>query len=205
LILAIQIDSRFEPCWLPNNRAAGLWSLFALQLACISLLLLHVGMVFSEEMGWAVIDLGCVFSMGNHSHTFEFVLLVALMLGLLFTVLALREFLYAERRTDDILRVSQGSFVELLEEYFDEWSLTPSEREVALLAIKGFMIADIAKLRVTKEGTIKAHCNAIYRKASVSGRTQLLSRFIDDLIAHGMLCPEASRRVLCGVTVDQKA
>ena len=32
------------------------------------------------------------------------------------------------------------------------------------------------------EGTVKAQTNAIYRKAGVSGRSQLLSLFIEDLM-----------------------
>ena len=41
---------------------------------------------------------------------------------------------------------------------------------------------EIAVLRSTSEGTVKAQTNAIYRKAEVSGRSQLLSLFIDDLM-----------------------
>ncbi|NNF92563.1 MAG: helix-turn-helix transcriptional regulator, partial [Boseongicola sp.] len=63
-----------------------------------------------------------------------------------------------------------------------EWALTPAERDVALFAIKGFSTQDIADLRGVSEGTIKAQTNAIYRKAGVSGRPQLLSLFIDDLV-----------------------
>jgi len=37
-------------------------------------------------------------------------------------------------------------------------------------------------LRETSEGTVKAQTNAIYRKAQVTGRPQLLSLFIDDLM-----------------------
>lgn len=60
--------------------------------------------------------------------------------------------------------------------------LTPAEKDVALFAIKGMSIAEIAMLRETSEGTVKAQTNAIYRKAGVSGRSQLLSLFIDDLM-----------------------
>jgi hypothetical protein len=53
---------------------------------------------------------------------------------------------------------------------------------VALFAIKGMSTAEISVLRTTSEGTVKAQTNAIYRKAGVSGRSQLLSLFIDDLM-----------------------
>jgi DNA-binding NarL/FixJ family response regulator len=42
--------------------------------------------------------------------------------------------------------------------------------------------AEIATLRNTSEGTVKAQTNAIYRKAGVTGRPQLLSLFIEDLM-----------------------
>ena len=53
---------------------------------------------------------------------------------------------------------------------------------MALFAIKGLSLADIASLRKTSEGTVKAQTNAIYRKAGVTGRPQLLSLFIEDLL-----------------------
>ena len=55
--------------------------------------------------------------------------------------------------------------------------------DVALFAIKGMSTAEIAALRSTSEGTVKAQTNAIYRKAGVSGRPQLLSLFIEDLMS----------------------
>ena len=53
---------------------------------------------------------------------------------------------------------------------------------MALFAIKGMSTQEIASLRATSEGTVKAQTNAIYRKAGVTGRPQLLSLFIDDLM-----------------------
>jgi DNA-binding CsgD family transcriptional regulator len=81
------------------------------------------------------------------------------------------------------MRAASGAFLALLEETFVTWGLTPAESNVALLAIKGFSIGEIATLREAQEGTIRAQCAAIYRKAGVTGRTQLLSHFIDDLMA----------------------
>ena len=72
--------------------------------------------------------------------------------------------------------------MDVLAERFDEWGLTKAEKDVALFAIKGMSTAEIAGLRATSEGTIKAQTNAIYRKAGVTGRPQLLSLFIEDLM-----------------------
>jgi DNA-binding CsgD family transcriptional regulator len=56
-----------------------------------------------------------------------------------------------------------------------------------MLAIKGLSIAEIAAMRQTREGTVKAQCNAIYGKAGVSGRQQLLSLFIEELMGEALV------------------
>jgi DNA-binding CsgD family transcriptional regulator len=86
------------------------------------------------------------------------------------------------REVEGRLRQVSRAFGTLLEERFRDWGLTPSERDVAWFTIKGLTIAEIARLRQTSEGTVKAQSNAIYRKAGVSSRTQLLSLFIEDLM-----------------------
>jgi len=107
---------------------------------------------------------------------------VGLLLGIILGAIALIQANRTRHRAEQQLRVAQGAFMELLDERFDEWHLTPAERDVALFAIKGMNTQEIAALRQTSEGTVKAQTNAIYRKAGVSGRPQLLSQFIDDLI-----------------------
>ncbi len=88
-----------------------------------------------------------------------------------------------QKAAEDSLRLASGAFMDVIEDRFAEWQLTPAERDVAMFSIKGLGAAEIADLRDTSEGTVKAQLNAIYRKAGVSGRSQLLSLFIDDLIA----------------------
>ncbi len=78
------------------------------------------------------------------------------------------------------LRHCTVEFADVLEEHFREWHLTPAERDVAIFLTKGLNTRDIAEMRGTSEGTVKAQTNAIYRKAGVTGRTQLLSTFIED-------------------------
>ena len=62
-----------------------------------------------------------------------------------------------------------------------------------MLAIAGRSIAEIARLRQTKEGTVKAQGNAIYQKAGVTGRPQLPSLFIDELLGDGLVRPPSER------------
>lgn len=107
---------------------------------------------------------------------------LGLTLGMGLGWIAFRRTLVKNQSMEQRLRQLSGTFFELLEERFDEWSLTPAERDVALFALKGLSTQEIAAMRNTSEGTVKAQSNAIYRKAGVSGRTQLLSLFIDDLM-----------------------
>lgn len=107
---------------------------------------------------------------------------VGLLLGLALGALMLRRTILERNAAQEKLRRASGAFMDLLEERFRDWGLTPAERDVALFAIKGMSTAEIAVLRSTSEGTVKAQTNAIYRKAGVSGRPQLLSLFIDDLM-----------------------
>jgi DNA-binding NarL/FixJ family response regulator len=126
-------------------------------------------------------------------HGIELVAVAVLILGIGMTWLQISRIRARQLRIEAQLRVASGAFLELLDENFDAWALTPSERDVALLSIKGLSIADIARVRQTKEGTIKAQSNAIYSKAGVSGRQQLLSLFIEELMSDQLVPPVSAK------------
>ncbi len=161
-----------------TGKRLGLWALFALQLVCASFLLIEA---FADLAGFEQ----PVNTADND--TFEYIIVFALLFSLIFTGLELTKIFRRQAKMEGQLKVASGAFSELLEEHFEEWGLTPSEKDVALLAIKGLSIAEIAGLRQTKDGTIKAQCNAIYRKAGVTGRPQLLSMFIEELMGEGLI------------------
>lgn len=107
---------------------------------------------------------------------------IGLILGVVVSAVLLLRSIRRQKAAEKSLRLASGAFMDVLEERFTEWELTAAERDVALFSIKGLSTADIAQLRSTSEGTVKAQTNAIYRKAGVSGRPQLLSLFIDELM-----------------------
>ena len=107
---------------------------------------------------------------------------IGLILGSAIGAVYLRKSLRRTARAEQKLRAASAAFMDVMAGKFEDWSLTPAERDVALFAIKGFSIQEIAAIRQTSEGTVKAQTNAIYRKAGVSGRPQLLSLFIEDLL-----------------------
>lgn len=108
--------------------------------------------------------------------------LLGLFLGLIFGGLLVWRAFGDLHRAEARLERASVAFIDLMNERFDAWGLTAAERDVALFAIKGLSVQDIARLRETSEGTVKAQTAAIYRKAAVSGRPQLLSLFIEDLL-----------------------
>lgn len=161
-----------------TSKTFALWGLLALQTICAAFFLAD-----------AIADLfGTDDVLGGLEHDrFELIVVIALLLGIVLTTLEIRKIMRRSQHMQVQLDAASGAFFTLVEAHFDVWSLTPSERDVALLAIKGLSIAEIAEVRQTKEGTIKAQCNAIYRKADVTGRPQLLSLFIEELMGRSLL------------------
>jgi DNA-binding CsgD family transcriptional regulator len=160
-----------RPRWLGSVLIA---LILLVQAACalffVSDILMSLFGIYAEPISWKtreIIEMGAA---------------LGLVLGLVLGAAALFISLRARHRAQEQLRRASGAFMALLEERFAEWSLTPAERDVALFAIKGLSTSEIAQLRNTSEGTVKAQTNAIYRKAGVSGRSQLLALFIEDLL-----------------------
>lgn len=108
---------------------------------------------------------------------------LGLLIGAIASILLLRNTL---RRVDEVqrqVRAASGLFLEVMEDQFDHWELSPAERDVALFAIRGYSNQEIAKARGKSEATIKTQLNAVFRKAGVSSRSALVSHFIDILAA----------------------
>ena len=76
-----------------------------------------------------------------------------------------------------------GNFQAHLETCFAQWSLSPSECEVAIYAMKGFSNSEVAEFRGTSASTVKSQMNAIYRKSGFANRQQLISFLVEDLLA----------------------
>ena len=69
-----------------------------------------------------------------------------------------------------------------IDDQFTAWELTPAEREVALLLLKGYSHKAIGRETRRSDQTVRQHAAAVYRKASLSGRAELAAYFLDDLM-----------------------
>jgi DNA-binding CsgD family transcriptional regulator len=156
------------------TRARAYLALLVAQAICALLftsdILLSVVGIYPVPLAWTTRE------------TMEIGALIGLLLGLAFGAVLVRRAFRDLNKAQAQLDRASVAFVDLLNARFDEWGLTAAERDVALFAIKGLSVQEIARLRATSEGTVKAQTAAIYRKADVSGRPQLLSLFIEDLM-----------------------
>ena len=71
---------------------------------------------------------------------------------------------------------------EAIERQFLRWELTPAEREVGLLLLKGLSHKEVAAARSTSETTIRQQALGIYRKSGLRNRSELSAFFLEDLL-----------------------
>lgn len=116
-------------------------------------------------------------------HTvFEALVALALLLGVGFGAWALRQMLDRMRSDARALAVARGQLAAAIETQFTAWGLTPAERDVALFALKGMDVAEIAQLRGAATGTVRVQLTHVYAKAGVTGRAQFAAWFVEDLL-----------------------
>lgn len=68
-----------------------------------------------------------------------------------------------------------------VDQQFRDWQMTPAEREVGLLLLKGLTHREIASLRASSEATVRQQAQSIYRKANLPGKTAFVAYFLEDL------------------------
>jgi DNA-binding CsgD family transcriptional regulator len=69
-----------------------------------------------------------------------------------------------------------------LDRQFERWALSPAEKEVALLLLKGLSHKELAEVRSITEATARQQARAVYKKAGLSGRNDLAAFFLEDLL-----------------------
>ncbi len=83
-----------------------------------------------------------------------------------------------KREAGDLLRGLSQS----IDEQLTRWQLTPAEKEVALLLLKGLSMKEAAAVRGVTEPTARQQARAVYRKADLAGRSELSAFFLEDLL-----------------------
>jgi DNA-binding CsgD family transcriptional regulator len=75
-----------------------------------------------------------------------------------------------------------AGFGRAIDERLERWGLTPTEREIALLLLKGRSHKQIAYETGRSERTVRQHAVAVYQKSGLGGRAELAAFFLDDLM-----------------------
>jgi len=69
-----------------------------------------------------------------------------------------------------------------IDQQFDAWKLTPAEREVALMLLKGHGHKQIAFGTGRSESTVRQHAVSVYGKSGQGGRAELAAFFLEGLM-----------------------
>jgi DNA-binding NarL/FixJ family response regulator len=138
-------------------------------------------------VGDAVADL--LSDSGDPHSIFEAFVALALVLGVIFGAWALRQTLERMREQERALNTARGALAEVIEAQFTAWGLTPAERDVALFALKGLDVAEIAEARGAAQGTVRAQLSSIYSKSGTTNRAQFAAWFVEDLMNDGLPTP----------------
>lgn len=153
-----------------DRKATGISILVALQaLAC----------------GFFLVDLaGDVLAEGLGAHLLvEAMAAAALVAAVVLGALQVRGLIAAARRDEAAVATAKGALAELIRERFAQWQLTAAEADVALFALKGFDISEIAAFRGSAAGTVRAQLARVYAKAGVVSQSGLIALFLEELVA----------------------
>ncbi len=112
----------------------------------------------------------------------EALVAIALIAGVIVNAMQVRRLLIEARHRDAALDLARGAFSDVVARRFAQWHLSAAESEVALFALKGCTIAEIAEMRGAASGTVRSQLSQVYAKAGVTSQSTLISSFIDELL-----------------------
>ena len=112
----------------------------------------------------------------------ECLIALALLAGVIIGAQHMRSLVTQARKRDRALAIAKGALARVIDVRFNEWQLSPGESEVALFAIKGCSIAEIAKMRNAAPGTVRSQLSQVYLKSGVTSQPMLISLFIEELL-----------------------
>jgi DNA-binding NarL/FixJ family response regulator len=151
-------------------------------------------MVFPAYQAW---DLYQLFHSGPSYHLLTELAATAAFLAIVYLVIrerrrAAREFATLKASADAAARAhaerdvasqqSTRDFLKSMQMQFEAWRLTPAEKDVALLLVKGLSLEEIAGVRESGAKTVRQHAANVYAKAKLDGRHQLAAYFFEDLL-----------------------
>lgn len=123
----------------------------------------------------------------NSGNGLEIGVALALVAGTLLGAAYLYHLVREMRARAQVVAIASGALSRIIADRFADWKLSAAESDVAMFALKGLSIAEIAELRSAAAGTVRAQLSQVYAKAGVSSQVMLMSLFLDDLLGHHSL------------------
>lgn len=151
-----------------------------IQLVCVLAFVIDIASEFPDPATWGYLPFRSALHLGV-----ELGVVVLLMIGVALVRQAIRRVAGERDRAQSDLRSLRGDFDAILQAQFTDWNLTDTQRDIALLTLRGLTIERIAEARNCAQGTVKAHLNAIYRAGGFRTRGELVGFFMDELLEHG--------------------
>ncbi|AMK17259.1 helix-turn-helix transcriptional regulator [Sphingobium herbicidovorans] len=121
---------------------------------------------------------------------------IALLAAVVLGALHVRSLVVAARQDEIAVAIARGAAAELIQLRFAQWKLTKAEADVALFALKGCDVHDIAQLRGAAAGTVRAQLTRVYAKAGVGSQSSLIALFLEELIDPAMLRSDADQKTV---------
>jgi len=142
---------------------------------------------------------GDVASDGWGSHLFvEGVAALALLIAVVLGALHVRSLVLAARQDEIAVAMASGAITDLIHLRFGQWRLTRAEADVALFALKGCDVQQIAEFRGAAAGTVRAQLTKVYAKAGVGSQSSLIASFLEELFDAPMR-QQANQKEVSGV------
>lgn len=107
---------------------------------------------------------------------------LALLAGIVVCAAIMRRLTIEARDREQVIAMAQGAFAEVVAQRFGEWKLSAAETDVGMFALKGCSIAEIARMRGSAEGTVRAQLSQVYAKAGVTSQPMFVALFVEDLL-----------------------
>lgn len=126
---------------------------------------------------------------GGSGNALEIGVSFALLAGTIFGAAYLYRLVREIRVRAAVVAIARGALSRMIADRFSQWQLSTAESDVALFALKGCTVREIAEMRSAAQGTIRAQLSQVYAKAGVSSQPMLMSLFLEDLMCEDSAFP----------------
>ena len=118
----------------------------------------------------------------DNENLLEMAVAMALLAGTILSAIYVLHLVREIRLRSTAVAIASGALSTIIRDRFSQWGLSAAEADVALFALKGFSISEIAELRSAAPGTVRAQLSQVYSKAGVTSQPMLMSLFLEDLM-----------------------